>query len=209
MSAPTPAASSIEAATALLQAELTQLEEQQEDLCAQQQSVQAQLAVVSGHIESIRGALAALHAVTSPAIRPAASAEAATRVTTRASASSEPTSATSARSTGERASAAAGREPAVIIDGAPAVGEEASDQGAPGLAAPELRGRRFTEQVIAVLARNPDAVLRARDVAEALGRDETAGSINAVRSTLDRLVATSRAHRVGRGRYQAATVRNG
>ncbi|MFF2382068.1 hypothetical protein [Streptomyces sp. NPDC058108] len=75
-----------------------------------------------------------------------------------------------------------------------------------GSTAPELQGRRFTEQVIAVLTRDPDAVLRARDIAEALGRDESAGSINAVRSTLDRLVATSRAHRVGRGRYQAPPV---
>ncbi|MDQ0847345.1 hypothetical protein [Streptomyces sp. V1I6] len=70
---------------------------------------------------------------------------------------------------------------------------EAATQDAGGL----------TEQVIAVLADRPDTPLRARDVAQALGRDDTTGNINTVRSTLDRLVATSRAHRAGRGLYQA------
>ncbi|MEU0369249.1 hypothetical protein ABZ070_03125 [Streptomyces sp. NPDC006283] len=61
----------------------------------------------------------------------------------------------------------------------------------------------LTDQVIAVLAGRAATPLRARDVAEALGRDNSAGAINTVRSTLDRLVATSRAHRAGRGLYQA------
>ncbi|MBQ1091925.1 hypothetical protein [Streptomyces sp. B93] len=69
--------------------------------------------------------------------------------------------------------------------------------------ATEVLGSRFTDQVIAVLARDPGTALRARDVAEAIGRAQTSGTINAVRSTLDRLVATSRARRVGRGLYQA------
>ncbi|MFD7436109.1 hypothetical protein [Streptomyces sp. NPDC059861] len=166
MSAPGPTANSIETVTALLQSELVQLEEQQEELYMQQQSVQAQLAVVSSHMESIRGALAALH--TLPSAAPAR------------------------------------------VDGAPAEGAPAEGAGTgseraakTGHSVPDLQGRGFTEQVIAVLTSKPGAVLRARDVAEALGRDGTAGSINAVRSTLDRLVATSRAHRVGRGLYQA------
>ncbi|MFB8776451.1 hypothetical protein [Streptomyces broussonetiae] len=74
---------------------------------------------------------------------------------------------------------------------------------APTAPAAESLGSRFTDQVIAVLARDPGAALRARDVAEVLGRAQSAGTINAVRSTLDRLVATSRARRVGRGLYQA------
>lgn len=61
----------------------------------------------------------------------------------------------------------------------------------------------LTDQVVAVLTRNADTPLRARDVAQALGRDGSTGSVNTVRSTLDRLVATSRAHRAGRGLYQA------
>ncbi|MEV7992501.1 hypothetical protein AB0O67_11385 [Streptomyces sp. NPDC086077] len=171
MSAPGPTANSIETVTALLQAELVQLEEQQEELYMQQRSVQAQLAVVSSHMESIRGALAALH--TLPSAVPA-------RVD-GAPAEGTPT------------------------EGAPAGGAGTGSERAAktGHSVPDLQGRGFTEQVIAVLASEPGAVLRARDVAEVLGRDGTAGSINAVRSTLDRLVATSRAHRVGRGLYQA------
>ncbi|MGW3160698.1 hypothetical protein [Streptomyces sp. NPDC001089] len=168
MSAAASAANGIETATALLKSELGQLEEQQADLYAQQKSLQAQLAVVSGHIESLRGALAALQAVSRPA-------------------DGEPESPPPAVGRGGRTTADA---PATKAGSTP----------------PELQGRRFTEQVIAILTRDPDAVLRARDIAEALGRDESAGSINAVRSTLDRLVATSRAHRVGRGRYQAPPV---
>ncbi|MFE5597528.1 hypothetical protein ACFQ9B_46015, partial [Streptomyces sp. NPDC056549] len=64
----------------------------------------------------------------------------------------------------------------------------------------------FTEQVIAILARSPETPMRARDVAQALGRDSSVGAVNAVRSTLDRLVATSRAARAGRGLYQAAAA---
>ncbi|MFJ1747843.1 hypothetical protein ACIOJD_16540 [Streptomyces sp. NPDC088116] len=61
----------------------------------------------------------------------------------------------------------------------------------------------LTEQILEILARSGSTPVRARDVASALGRDATPGSINAVRSTLDRLVGTSRAHRAGRGLYQA------
>ncbi len=60
----------------------------------------------------------------------------------------------------------------------------------------------LTEQVMAILSKSGSKAVRARDVAEALGRNDTAG-INTVRSTLDRLVATSRAQRAGRGLYQA------
>jgi hypothetical protein len=48
-----------------------------------------------------------------------------------------------------------------------------------------------------------DRDVRARDVAAALGRDTDSGSINAVRSTLDRLVGTHRVQRTGRGLYRA------
>ncbi|MEU9984188.1 hypothetical protein [Streptomyces sp. NPDC050856] len=63
----------------------------------------------------------------------------------------------------------------------------------------------LTEQVLGVLTASGDSPVRARDVAKAVGRPDTPGSINTVRSTLDRLVATSRARRAGRGLYQAWT----
>ncbi|MGY5051217.1 hypothetical protein ACWDE0_37335 [Streptomyces sp. 900105755] len=45
--------------------------------------------------------------------------------------------------------------------------------------------------------------VRARDVASALGRGTDSGSVNTVRSTLDRLVGASRVQRAGRGLYRA------
>ncbi|MCK8678786.1 hypothetical protein [Streptomyces lichenis] len=65
----------------------------------------------------------------------------------------------------------------------------------------------LTEQVAAILAAHGGAAMRARDVAALLGRDTSNNAINTVRGTLDRLVATSRAHRAGRGLYQAPPPR--
>ncbi|WP_427917307.1 hypothetical protein [Streptomyces sp. cg40] len=62
---------------------------------------------------------------------------------------------------------------------------------------------RLTEQIMAYFAEVGDVDVRARDVASALDRDADSGSINAVRSTLDRLVASSRLQRAGRGLYRA------
>ncbi|MDQ0809638.1 hypothetical protein QFZ63_001352 [Streptomyces sp. B3I7] len=62
---------------------------------------------------------------------------------------------------------------------------------------------RLTEQIMQYFAQVGDADVRARDVAVALGRATDNGSINAVRSTLDRLVGTSRVRRSGRGLYRA------
>ncbi|PRH77646.1 hypothetical protein C6N75_19070 [Streptomyces solincola] len=65
----------------------------------------------------------------------------------------------------------------------------------------------LTEQVAAILAAHGGEPMRARDVAALLGRDTSNNAINTVRGTLDRLVATSRAHRAGRGLYQAPRPR--
>ncbi|MFE0632267.1 hypothetical protein ACFW3D_35615 [Streptomyces sp. NPDC058864] len=84
---------------------------------------------------------------------------------------------------------------------APAPAPAAADATAPADA-----GRTYgklTEQIVAFFERAGDAEVRARDVAAALGRDGDSGSINAVRSTLDRLVGASRVDRAGRGLYRA------
>lgn len=75
----------------------------------------------------------------------------------------------------------------------------------PAAAAPgdEQQYGRLTEQILAYFAQVGDVEVRARDVAAALGRDADSGSINAVRSTLDRLVASSRVRRAGRGLYRS------
>ncbi|SEN89231.1 hypothetical protein [Actinacidiphila rubida] len=61
----------------------------------------------------------------------------------------------------------------------------------------------ITDQILEYFVGIGDADVRARDVAAALGRDTGNGSINAVRSTLDRLVGASRLQRTGRGLYHA------
>ncbi|MDQ0757756.1 hypothetical protein [Streptomyces canus] len=67
---------------------------------------------------------------------------------------------------------------------------------------PDKQYGKLTEQIVAYFAKVGDAEVRAREVAAALGRDADSGSINAVRSTLDRLVASSRIERAGRGLYR-------
>ncbi|WP_432100795.1 hypothetical protein [Streptomyces sp. WAC 04229] len=203
MQGPSSAANGIEAATALLQSELSQLEEQQEALQKQLQSVQTDLAAISGKAESIRGALAALSASPSAAdprsLSPQESTPASMAPVTVPSAQAGPAVSEDVEvpqdspvaQDGEQV--APGTEPATHRTNSKAA---SSDKLV-------LKGSRFTDEVIDVLARNPRVALRARDVAKALGRDEDSGSINAVRSTLDRLVATSRAQRAGRGLYQA------
>ncbi|MGW7365379.1 hypothetical protein ACWGI8_18540 [Streptomyces sp. NPDC054841] len=101
------------------------------------------------------------------------------------------------------AETASKRRPAKKTTPTKAVKTKETKSAAPAAAAQETGG--LTDQVIAVLARHADTPLRARDVAQALGRDDTTAGINTVRSTLDRLIATSRAHRAGRGLYQAPT----
>ncbi len=61
----------------------------------------------------------------------------------------------------------------------------------------------LAEAVYAVLA-GADAPMRAGDVNTVLGRTASAGRVNSVRSTLERLTGDRRVKRVGRGLYRAA-----
>lgn len=102
------------------------------------------------------------------------------------------------------ATAVSDREPATASGGA------GTDPAPPrrGDLAEEPHGHKrygkLTEQIMEYFAEVGDVDVRARDVAAALGRDTDSGSINAVRSTLDRLVGTSRVRRAGRGLYRTA-----
>lgn len=94
------------------------------------------------------------------------------------------------------------KRPAAKKNSTPKSAKASAEKPAKVSAAQDKNPSGLTEQVVAILAAaNGDAV-RARDVAAALGRDDSPGNINAVRSTLDRLVATSRADRAGRGLYR-------
>jgi outer membrane biosynthesis protein TonB len=235
---------SIATTTAMLQAELPQLEEHQ-------QALQKELEQVTERLESVRGALTALNALAgttvpqprtevpaptdtaveeapaepandptpepAPAPAPAQVDEALQTNETAVPAQKKP--ATRRRSPRKAAAAPRGKAaPKAADEHAPkrrrtkqaasgkATQAKTTQETASTEAATQDAGA-LTDQVIAVLAGRPDTPLRARDVAQALGRDDTTGNINTVRSTLDRLVATSRAHRAGRGLYQAPANR--
>ncbi|MGW7361783.1 hypothetical protein ACWGI0_35515 [Streptomyces sp. NPDC054802] len=237
MTSSTNPAGSITEATALLQAELPQLEEYQ-------QTLEKELASVTERLESVRGALAALQALSATPIPAPREAESvvATVIDSPPAVAEEPVSeplpaeepvaapapeesaeqkegqkakpaARTAKAAGKRpAKTAAAKHPQAKKAGkqaqakktAPAQDKKKAPTQSQDTAAPALADASgLTDQVVAVLTRNADTPLRARDVAQALGRDDSTGSINTVRSTLDRLVATSRAHRAGRGLYQA------
>ncbi|MEU3781890.1 hypothetical protein [Streptomyces sp900129855] len=88
----------------------------------------------------------------------------------------------------------------------PAAAARTDEYTAPGASRTDAEADKqygkLTEQILAYFAKVGDVEVRARDVAAALGRDADSGSINAVRSTLDRLVASSRVQRAGRGLYR-------
>ncbi|MCX4534868.1 hypothetical protein [Streptomyces sp. NBC_01669] len=240
----------VDATTALLQAELPRLEEHQ-------QALEKELATVTERLESVRTALTALQALSTappapapvlvgnePSAVPAPSANAETETenvaapkiprqaqgrtdsAVEAEAPQEEAAATPARRTARKAPVAKGRKqapakqksepakkavtakaakPAKAAEPAKAVKPakaKAPKKAAPAAPAVDDSGS-LTEMAMKVLATFGDTPVRARDVTKALGRELTPGSINTVRSTLDRLVGTSRAHRAGRGLYQA------
>lgn len=76
----------------------------------------------------------------------------------------------------------------------------APTQAAP--AAKRTRTQGLSQSIVAVLAKanNP---LRAGEVNDILGREKTNGSVNSVRTALERLVVNQDIQRVGRGLYEA------
>lgn len=241
---------SIEATIALLQAELPRLEERQQDL-------EKELVAVTDRLESVRGALTALQALsaTGPVRQPAsalsepdtkpapsASTEAELATGPKATAYEEkhpadqtdappapqtdtpaapqtdtpatPAQPTPRKAATRKATRTEGKPPAKktsqqkqtrrTAKTAPAKRAKTPPAKKTTAAASGEAGAGLTEQVLSALKDSGSTPVRARDVNQALKRDDTPGSINAVRSTLDRLVATSRAHRAGRGLYQAA-----
>ncbi|KUL52412.1 hypothetical protein [Streptomyces sp. NRRL S-1521] len=149
------------------------LEEDLARLEIQKQALERELAAVVAHLSSVQRALGALQALMPPA-GPGTSGFTGTR--------DAPPRATEAAAHVEPARPAT--EPA----------DEESAQKSYG---------KLTEQILDYFAEVGDVDVRARDVAAALGRATDSSSINAVRSTLDRLVGTSRIRRTGRGLYRA------
>lgn len=183
----------------------------QEDLAllkVQKQALERELAAVVAHLGSVQRALSALQALM-PQAGPA-SADSAGTPRDRASADmAAQTEAVSSKSldassvAGLRATSQEGRQVQESVP--PATPAEDSQEPKSDVDV-DTDGQRnygkLTEQILEYFTGVGDADVRARDVAAALGRDTDSGSINAVRSTLDRLVGTSRIRRSGRGLYR-------
>ncbi|GGR47000.1 hypothetical protein [Streptomyces netropsis] len=171
------------------------------------QSLETELTAVTERLESVRAALHSLQLLSSatptpqpeageptPAKRKAGSrvkaktpAKARTAVTSKATVTSKAAVTSKARKP-SAAKAAASPAPA-----------------APQPVLPKQRIQGLTRNLVAYLAR-ADAPVRAREAALALGREDTPGSINAVRTALERLVKAGRAQRTGRGLYEATSA---
>ncbi len=151
----------------------------QEDLARlelQKRALERELAAVAAHLDSVQRALGALSVLMS-----------------------DPAGAARSTSTGD-----AGRvQVEAVRETSPLVEEPPVDSTSRSRAPEQQQYGQLTEQIIEFFAHAGDSEVRARDVAAALGRDTDSGSINAVRSTLDRLVGTSRIRRAGRGLYRA------
>jgi hypothetical protein len=186
--------SSVDATTALLQEELPRLE-------AHQQSLEKELAAVTERLESVRSALTALQVLSVvPHVLEEAQPDG-TPPDGSGGAAPDP----SAEAKGEARSKSGGRA-AKTAKKAQGAKKTAAARPAKSAARPVEEDSKehpsgLTRQVLDVLADANGGTVRARDVAKVLGRDGSPGDINAVRSTLDRLVATSRADRAGRGLY--------
>ncbi|GAA2686704.1 hypothetical protein AB0L55_32670 [Streptomyces anthocyanicus] len=178
----TPKARNIEITAEGLQEDLARLE-------IQKQALERELAAVTAHFGSVQRALSALQALMPESVPPAPAARPAD-VVAEAPATVAPATVPSADE---------------AEDGAGDGGEDrAEDASGAGDADGSKSYGKLTEQILAYFADAGNTDVRARDVASALGRDTDSGSINAVRSTLDRLVGQSRVRRVGRGLYRAA-----
>lgn len=173
----TQTAGTIESTADSLQENLARLE-------IQKQALERELAAVTAHLGSVQRALDALQALM-PGAGPAAAPSPRDPAHVSVPSPAKP----------EAARAAATAEAAAEPPATAVRSDEAGDGG--------TTYGKLTEQILVYFAQAGDTEVRARDVASALGRDTDSGSINSVRSTLDRLVGASRVQRAGRGLYRA------
>ncbi|MFE4829271.1 hypothetical protein [Streptomyces sp. NPDC056672] len=191
----TRAAHNIEITAESLQEDLARLQ-------VQKQALERELAAVVAHLSSVQRALGALETLmldpAAAASMGAAGAAARERDRDRAATPVEP-----------RRDSGSSKPADVMTKSAPRAQkqETGKDTERPTTAGTDSDGEKkygqLTEQIMEYFAEVGDADVRARDVAAALGRDSDSGSINGVRSTLDRLVGASRIQRIGRGLYRA------
>ncbi|MFE3200107.1 hypothetical protein ACWGR4_41835 [Embleya sp. NPDC055664] len=171
------------------------LQEELARLAIQKQALERELAAVVAHLGSVQRAVDALEALMTGTMVSAAAEAGTTDAESPAAVDPKPdtpSSADPATTTGVPVRPPARRKH---------TRQPASTSGTDGDR--HKNYGKLTEQILEHFSAVSDVDLRARDVAAALGRDTDSGSINAVRSTLDRLVGTSRIQRTGRGLYRA------
>ncbi|MFI5634593.1 hypothetical protein ACIA8E_35625 [Streptomyces sp. NPDC051664] len=175
----------------------------QEDLArlqVQKQALERELAAVVAHLGSVQRALSALETLM---LNPVATAS------TRTAGAAAPERGQGATPIEPQTDSASSGLADVTAKSAlraqkPESGKDAERSAAVGTDSDgHKKYGQLTEQIMEYFAEVGDADVRARDVAAALGRDTDSGSINGVRSTLDRLVGASRVQRTGRGLYRA------
>jgi hypothetical protein len=176
----------------------------QEDLARleiQKQALERELAAVVAHLGSVQRTLAALEPLMLGTAQLSTAGKAAgagaEREDSPSQAPAESSTTTNIQDQQSTASRRGPRRPAS------ANGSKAAGRASGAQADDDKKYGKLTEQILEYFAGAGDADVRARDVAAALGRDQDSASINAVRSTLDRLVGTSRIRRMGRGLYRA------
>ncbi|MGX1267951.1 hypothetical protein [Streptomyces phaeoluteigriseus] len=175
------------------------LQEDLSRLVLQKQALERELAAVVAHLDTVQRALGALEVMMAAPTEGRAAAHTvdtgrhrAARPTTEADADTGPNVSLDTSPGVTRASRGTGNK------------TESARRTPPAKVTPGPTYGRLTEQILDYFAQIGDTDVRARDVALALGRATDSGSINAVRSTLDRLVGASRIRRTGRGLYRAS-----
>ncbi|MHA5050621.1 hypothetical protein [Streptomyces sp. SD15] len=174
----------------------------QEDLArlqVQKQALERELAAVVAHLGSVQRALSALETLMLNPVS-AASAGMADAATVERGQAAAPVAPQTDSASSESADVPA---KSALRAQKPKSGENAERAAAGTDMDGQKKYGKLTEQIMEYFAGVGDVDVRARDVAAALGRDTDSGSINGVRSTLDRLVGTSRVQRSGRGLYRA------
>ncbi|WP_326624265.1 MULTISPECIES: hypothetical protein [unclassified Streptomyces] len=189
----THAAHNIEITAESLQEDLARLQ-------AQKQALERELAAVVAHLGSVQRALSALETLMLNPVAAASTGTAGAAGAERGQVATPIEPQTDSASSGlANVTTKSALRAQKMESGKDAVRPAAAGTDSDG----HKKYGQLTEQIMEYFAEVGDADVRARDVAAALGRDSDSGSINGVRSTLDRLVGASRVQRIGRGLYRA------
>ncbi|MFE4424161.1 hypothetical protein [Streptomyces sp. NPDC056817] len=162
---------------------IEQLQGELPGLESRKQELEQELAAVAQRLEAVRTAVESLKTLST---------------TTTAAATSAAPKTAGRKKTGTTAQRPPSRTAKKAAPRAKAAGKAGKKK-----AAPAKRAKGLTEGIVEILSKAKSA-MKAGEINQALGRPETAGQIEAVRGTLERLVRAAQARRTGRGLYEAA-----